>query len=158
MMNRTSKVAVVIIASLGLAGCTVPSDSDTESSPAEGSIELAVTETCGESSDAQCIGIGQESVIRPAEFDVAPVAEVEVSDDSQQNAVDITLTEEGSRVVTDLTGEASEQGDDTRLVMKVGGEIIAAVRVEETLVGEDLTISLAPDQDPQDIVELIRGS
>lgn len=158
MPNRTSKVAVVILSSLALAGCTTPSDSGPESSPTEGSIEFAVSETCGEGTVAECISLVQESVIRPADFDAASVIEAEVSDDSQENAVDITLTEEGSKILTELTEEASEQGDDARLVVKVGDEIIAAVRVEEPLVGENLTVSLAPDEDPQEIVELIRGS
>ncbi|PFG34453.1 hypothetical protein ATL42_2363 [Sanguibacter antarcticus] len=46
----------------------------------------------------------------------------------------------------------------TRLVLKVGDTIRSAVAVEGRLVGDQLSIPLAPDDDAQALVDLVEGA
>lgn len=158
MTYRTSRVAILVLASLVLGGCTATADTDTASSPAGGTIELAISRTCNEGSDSRCLPVGDEHVMRPSGYDEAAVEKAVVSGDKQQNAVHITFTDDGAEVLTDLTTRAADAGSESRLLLKIGGEIRAAVRVEEPLSGERVTIGLAPEDDPQEVVELIRGT
>jgi hypothetical protein len=91
----------------------------------------------------------------PAAFKRATVDDAGVSDTTQANAVDVTFSPEGARVLNALTAEAAQSGAEARLVFKVGEEVLAAVAVMEPLDDDEVTIALSPDDDPQRIVDLI---
>lgn len=121
-------------------------------------IELAVSETCIEGSDPQCTAVGSDYVVLPSAFEQAAVQEAVVSDSPQQNAVDVTFTSEGAAVLNDLTDEARRGGSESRLLFKIGDEVVAAVVVMEALDGDEVTIALSPEEDPQQVVDLLRGT
>lgn len=96
--------------------------------------------------------------MRPSGFEAAAVADAVANSHQQQNAVDITLTDDGASVLTDLTTQAADAGSESRLLLKIGGEIRAAVRVQEPLSGGQVTIGLSPEDDPRELIELIEGN
>jgi hypothetical protein len=119
-----------------------------------GAIELAVSEACTEASEPQCTAVGGEWVVLPETFEQAAVDAAVVSE-GQQQAVELTFSDEGAAVVHALTDQAAEAGDQARLVLKIGDDLRAAVVVMEALNGNEVTISLSPDDDPQEMVDLI---
>lgn len=158
MTFRTRRLALVVLVSMGLCGCSAATDTDQSQTPDGGLIELAVSETCAEGSDPQCTAVGGEWVILPTTFEKAAVDDAAVSDTAQRNAVDVTFSAEGASVLNSLTDQAARAGAEARLVFKVGDELLAAVAVMEALDGDQVTIALAPDDDPQQIVDLIHNT
>lgn len=158
LTHRTFRLAVIALASLGICGCAAAGDGSTSAAPHGGSIEFAVTETCAVGSDPQCISAGDQHVIRPDAFAEAAVEDVVASSDAQQNAVDITLTDSGANILEDLTTEASGADTESRLVVKAGDEILAAVAVREPLSGENLALGFAPEDDVDAVVKMIQGN
>jgi hypothetical protein len=121
-------------------------------------IELAVAETCAEGSEPECTAVGGEWVILPSTFEQAAVEDAAVSDAPQRNAVDVTFSAEGASVLNALTDQAAQAGAEARLVFKVGDDLLAAVAVMEALEGDQVTIALSPDDDPQRIADLIHNT
>ncbi|TFD35945.1 hypothetical protein E3T40_07240 [Cryobacterium sp. TMT1-19] len=80
----------------------------------------------------------------------ASIAEGEGSD-----AVEVTFTEDGAVVFNALTVKAVQAGDSARLIIKIGGEIQAAVVVMEAMEGDHVQISVSPEDNAQKIVDLI---
>ncbi|TFC91938.1 hypothetical protein [Cryobacterium sp. TMT3-29-2] len=78
-----------------------------------------------------------------------------IAEGEGQNAVDVTFTEEGAIVFNALTVKAVQAGDSARLIIKIGGEIQAAVVVMEAMEGDQVQISVSPDDNAQKIVDLI---
>jgi hypothetical protein len=56
-----------------------------------------------------------------------------------------------------MTVEASQSGDQTRLVMKVGDEIVSAVRVQGELQGDQMMVALPPDAATEEILNSLNG-
>ncbi|MDQ0614880.1 hypothetical protein QF046_002521 [Microbacterium sp. W4I4] len=157
MTQQTARFAFVILVSLGLCGCAVAGDSETPASQSGGSIQLAITQTCDAGSDPQCIPVGDEHLMRPSDFEEAAVETAVARNDDEQNAVDVTFTDEGAKVLNDLTTQASDAGTESRLLMKAGDEIVSAVSVMEPISGDQVTLGLSPQDDPDAVVELIQA-
>lgn len=157
MTQRKSPLVLVALLSMGLCGCAATGDSNPSTGVEGGSIELAVSEICAAESDPQCIPVGDEHVTQPSDFEEATVEDAAVSSDGQQNSLDVTFTANGARVLNDLTTQASSAGPESRLLMKVGDEIVAAVSVMEPLSGNQVTMALSPEDDSDAVVELIHG-
>ncbi|HYI31843.1 MAG TPA: hypothetical protein VEX88_00090 [Glaciibacter sp.] len=68
----------------------------------------------------------------------------------------MTFTDDGAAILHTLTEQAA--GGTGRLVMKISDEIVVAVMVAEALKGKQLQIALSPDDDAQEIVNLIQGN
>ncbi|MCP2638472.1 hypothetical protein K0817_018110 [Microbacterium sp. HD4P20] len=158
MSLRAHRLALVVVSSLALCGCSAATNREATPPSAEGVIELAVSETCIEGSDPQCTAVGGDHVIVPSEFKRAAVEDAVVSDSQEQNAVDVTFTSEGAAVVNELTSRAAQTGGESRLLFKIGEEVRAAVVVMEPLDGDRVTIALSPEEDPLEVVDLIRGT
>lgn len=154
MTQRTSRFVLVILVSLGLCGCAAAGDSTTSAVPNGGSIQLALSTTCDAGSDPQCVPVGNDHVMRPSSFENATVENAVAHSDS----VDVTFTDNGTKVLHDLTTQASGAGDGSRLLVKVGDEIVAAVSVMEPLSGDHVTLGLSQERDPDALVELIQRS
>lgn len=116
---------------------------------------MAISETCAEGSDPQCISVGEQYVLRPSAFERAAVDDAAVADGNQQNAVEVTFSAEGATVLNMLTKKAAAAGEQARLVLKIGDSIRAAVIVPEALEGNQITILLSPDDSAQDVVSLL---
>ncbi|TFD72910.1 hypothetical protein [Cryobacterium gelidum] len=154
MTSRTPRLSVVILAALALSACSATADE--VSSGTGGTIELAISETCAEGSDSQCVSVNGENVLLPSAFERAGVEESSVAGDGQ-NAVDVTFNADGAEILHALTEKAARAGDSARLVISIGGELQAAVVVMEALEGDQVQIALSPDDNVQEIVDLIQG-
>jgi hypothetical protein len=154
MTQRTTQFLLAILVSLGLCGCAAAGDSTTSAAPNRGSIQLALSTTCDAESDPQCIPVGNDHVMRPSSFENATVQNAVAHSDS----VDVAFTDNGAKVLNDLTTQASGVSAESRLLVKVGDEIVAAVSVMEPLSGHHVTLGLSQDHDPDAVVELIQGS
>ncbi|WP_133159804.1 hypothetical protein [Cryobacterium sp. TMN-39-2] len=69
----------------------------------------------------------------------------------------MTFDKDGAEVFHALTEKAVGAGDSARLVIKIGGELQAAVLVMEALKGDHAQIGLSPDVIAKEIVDLIRA-
>jgi hypothetical protein len=98
--------------------------------------------------------MGGDRVMRPSAFENAAVEDAVAHSDS----VDVTFTDDGAEVLEDLTTQASAGGAESRLLVKVGDEIIAAVSVKEPLSGDHVTLGLSKEHDPDAVVAQIRES
>ena len=156
MTSRTPRLSVVILAVLALSACSAAAGADEASSGTGGTIELAISETCAEGSDSQCVSVNGENVLLPSAFEQAGVEESSVTGGGQ-NAVDVTFNADGAEVLHALTEKAARAGDSARLVISIGGELQAAVVVMEALEGDQVQIALSPDDNVQEIVDLIQG-
>ncbi len=159
MTFRRRRRALVSILALALSGCaTTAVPGTTPTATPKGFLELAISETCTEGSDPQCILIGDDYVMRPATFEDAPVANAAASEGQEQEAVDITLTAEGAAVLHDLTGQAAQARGESRLLFRAGGEIIGSTVVMEALQGDHITIALPSEHTAREVLDLIRGT
>ncbi len=155
MNVRTRRLAMIALVMLVLTGCSPAVDANQTPEPIAGAIELAMSQTCDEGSDAQCVSVNDGYVLQPAAFERATVEQASVADNAGQNAVTVTFTEEGAAIIAALTEQASDAGSDARLVMKIGDEIRAAVEVMQPITDNSVMIALAPDDSAQDVVDLI---
>ena len=155
MTSRTPRLSAVVLAVLVLSACSSAAGADEPSSGAGGMVELAVAETCGEGSESPCVLVNGENVSLPDAFEEAGVEDASVAGGGQ-SAVDVTFTADGATVLHELTEQAVEAGDQARLVMRIGGEVQAAVVVMEALTGDQLQIGLSPDESAQELVDQIR--
>ena len=115
---------------------------------------MAVSETCTEVSP-QCVSVNGVNVVLPSAFEQASVEAAAVAEGNGQNAVDVTFSKDGEVVFHALTEKAAKAGAAARLVMKIGGELQAAVAVMQALEGNHLQINLSPDDSAQKVVDLI---
>lgn len=155
MSSRTPRITLVVLALFALSACSATTDS--EASPATGGIiEMAVSETCTEGADSECVSVNGANVLLPSAFEQAGVKDSSISDNGQ-NAIDVTFNKDGTKVFHSLTEQAAGAGDSARLVIKIGGELQAAVTVMDALEGDQVQIGLSSDDDAQEIVDLIQG-
>lgn len=155
MSSRTPRITLVLLAVFALSACSATTDSGASSTPG-GMIEMAVTETCTEAADSECVSVSGANVLLPSAFEQAGVKDSSIADNGQ-NAIDVTFNEDGAKVFHSLTEQAAGAGDSARLVIRIGGELRAAVAVVEALEGDQVEIGLSPDDSAQEIVDLIQG-
>ncbi|WP_428201298.1 hypothetical protein [Dietzia natronolimnaea] len=71
--------------------------------------------------------------------------------------INVTLDNDGATVARKMTNEASQAGDQTRLVMKVGDEIVSAVRVQGELRGDQMMVAIPPGAATEEILNSLNG-
>ncbi|MEP7764385.1 hypothetical protein [Sanguibacter sp. 25GB23B1] len=155
MDPRTRGLSLLALVALAVGGCSAGVESGQTSEASGGTIELAVSETCAEGSDPQCVPIDGQYVMSPAAFESATVDEAAVAKNEGQNAVDLTFTDDGAAVLKSLTEEAVQDGGDARLVLRIGDEIRSAVAVPEPVMGDAVTIPLSSADSAQEVVDMI---
>ncbi len=155
MASRTPRLSLVVLIVLALSGCSAGVGASDTASVTGGAIELAVSETCADGADPQCVQVNGENVVLPSALERAGVKDATIAEGEGQNAVDVTFTEDGAIVFNALTVKAVQAGDSARLIIKIGGEIQAAAVVMEALEDDHVQISIAPDDNAQRIVDLI---
>lgn len=154
MPSRLSRLTLVSVVLFALSACSSPARTDEASLGTEGMIAMAVSETCTTGSDAKCVTVNGESVLLPVTFQEAGVEDSRVAE-SAQSAVDVLFTENGAKILQALTKEATGASDSARLLIRIGDEILASVRVMDALEGDQIQIALSPDESAQEIVDLI---
>ena len=157
MTSRTRWTLLLVPALLALSACSTPVGAGSSPTAGGGSVELAVSESCVEGSDPQCVVVNGEGVMLPAEFERAGVESADVAQGGEVNAVNITFDDEGAAIFQKLTEQAAGAGSNARLVVKIGNEIQSAPRVMQTMTGKNVQISLGPDGSPQKILEMIQS-
>ncbi|PFG29515.1 hypothetical protein [Paramicrobacterium agarici] len=115
-----------------------------------------MSETCVEGSSPECISVNGTNVLLPSEFDQAGVADATVVEDTEQSAVDVTFNEDGAVIFHSLSKEAARAGDEARLVIKIGDEVLTAVMVMQAMESDHVQLGLSPDDNAQEIVDLIQ--
>jgi hypothetical protein len=151
--SLVGKVCCVAMGVLVLSGCAGEAGANGPTTAA-GAIELAVSETCVPDSTPECVAVnGEHVVVPPADFSRAEVESVAGAADQQGNAVDITLSNEGAAVLETFTAEVAQAGDDARLVIKVGNEVLAAVAVAQPQRGDHVQVALPADMSPDEFIE-----
>jgi hypothetical protein len=63
MTFRVRRLAVVVLVSVGLCGCSTAVETSQTTEPAGGMIELAVSELCPKADESQCTEVGGEWVM-----------------------------------------------------------------------------------------------
>ncbi|PYF97364.1 hypothetical protein SAMN05216184_11573 [Georgenia satyanarayanai] len=146
-----------------LAGVTRSTDayravSEDVGSSRGGTIELAVSQTCTLASDADCALVDGEPVtIAPSQFISAGVKEADaVPDGVSSDAVRLQLDDQGASTLHSLSAEVAELGEEGRLLVKVGDEMLSALRVPAALDGSDVQIALGDDTTARSVIERIR--
>ena len=155
MHPGTPKFFLVMLILTTLSACSAAGGADEASSGAGGTVGLAVSETCTEGSDPQCVAVNGESVLSPSAYEPAGVEDAAVAEGGGQNAIDLTFDDEGARVFHALTAQAAEAGGTARLVMEFGDEIVAAVAVPAAMESDQVQMMLSPDDSAQNLVDLI---
>lgn len=143
-----------------LAALTACSSPGTEASNAtRGALELAVSQTCAPGSDPQCIPFYDEHILVVySAFERAGVDSASGDPSTgESDMITVQLGSEGTPVVRRMTAEAMQAGEHARLVMKVGDDIVSAVRVQGELHGDHLQIALPPDASTEDILANLNG-
>lgn len=127
-------------------------NSSTESAPA---LEMAVSETCADDSNSQCVSINGESVlVIPSDFERVGV---DTATSAGPSAIDVTLNRDGAEIVQRLTTEALQASENARLVTKLDTDLLSAVRVQGTLHSEHLQIHISPGVDADSVLEKLNN-
>ncbi|GAB3043809.1 hypothetical protein GCM10027052_27480 [Parafrigoribacterium mesophilum] len=158
MTSRKWWFCLAVPVLLTLSACSAPGGASEAASSTEGAIELAVSETCIEASDPQCVSVNGQNVALPAAYQRVGVTDAAAAEGGGQHAVDVTLTHDGAAVLHSLTKKAAQAGQAARLVIKIGDEIRGAVVVMQALEGDQLQIALSPDDNAQEVVQQIQGT
>lgn len=154
MGSRVGKVCCVAMGVLVLSGCAGEAGAD--DSTTTGALELAVSETCVPDSTPECVAVNGEHVVVPsADFVRAGVESVTVAADQPGNAVDVTFSSEGAAVLGTTTAEVAQAGDEARLVIKVGNEVVAAVAVAQPQNGAHVQMALPAELSPEEFIEKV---
>lgn len=155
MTSRTSRLRLVALAVLALSACSATAGTE-DASTAGHTIEMAVSESCTDAAASECVSVNGEAVVLPTAFDRAGVETASVAEDGQ-NAIDVTFTAAGAEVLHALTEQAAVAGNTARLVIRIGGELRAAVVVMQALEGDEVQIGLAEENSAPELVDLILG-
>jgi len=150
--TRTTRLSLVLLAVVALSACSA---SDDDSSVTSGTIGLAVSETCLDESDPQCVSVNGERVLSPSGFEQAGVQATAVTETDGQNAIEVTFDADGAEIFSALTERAADAGDTARLIVKFGDQIVAAVAVMEAVETDRMQLGLSPEEDAQDLIDLI---
>lgn len=155
MSSRARWFCVAVPVLLVLSGCSAAGNAGTASSTSGGAIELAVSETCAEASNPQCVSVNGENVVLPSAFESAGVANAAVAEG--QHAVGVTFDHGGAAVFHTLTKQTAQAGASARLLIKIGDEIQAAVSVPQAMETDQVQIMISPDASAQKVVRKIQG-
>lgn len=155
MDPRRRGISLLALVALAVSGCSAEVESGEPAGSSGGTVELAVSETCAEGSDPQCVPIDGQYVMSPATFEPATAEKAAVAENDGQSAVDLTFTDEGAAVLKSLTEEAVQAGDEARLIMKIGDEMRFAVAVPEVVTSDAVTIPFSSADSAQEFVDLI---
>jgi len=156
MTSRPPLLAVIALVVVALSGCSAPVGAAETPTDGGGAIELAAAETCTDGSDPECLVIDGESLLLPSAFERAGVEDAVVAA-GDQNAVDVTFDADGTLVLQAVTEQVADAGDTARLVIRIDGEVVAAVVVVEALRDDEVQIALSPEDSAQDIVDGLRA-
>lgn len=150
--------APAVLVVLVLSGCAQGAGA-AGSSASSGTMEMAVTTTCAAGSSPDCVEIDGESVlVTDGDFKKVELKSVSAADDQSGNAVELSLTVDGAAVLTASSAAASKAGDDARLAIRVGDEVLSAVKVMEPVSGDHVTIALPSDITAEEFAEQTRRS
>lgn len=155
MASHIPRLPLLLLVVLALSGCSTAGGTGDIASAPGGSIEFAVSETCTDEANPKCIAVNGETVVSPSAFERADVEDATIAEGAGQNAVDVTFNEEGAVVFHALTDKAIQAGDSARLVIKIGGEIQAAVRVMEAIEDDHVQILISPEDSATEIIDRI---
>lgn len=124
-----------------------------------GALELAISQTCAPGSAPQCIPVNDEHIlVVPTAFERAGVDSASDAKSSEKtDMITVNLDTAGATVASRMTAEASQAGEQTRLVVKVDDEIISAVRVQGELHNNQLVVALPPGTPTDKILESLNG-
>jgi hypothetical protein len=133
------------------AGNPVPSTSGRG-----GALELAVSQTCTPGSRPDCTAVADEHVVvTPSGFARIGVTSATPAADGSA-AVYVVLDTEGARAFSAIAGQvAEEEGDGGRLVLRVDGEVLSAVRVPEPMSLTRLEIAVPDHLRAEDVARQI---
>src|SRR5690625_42584 len=132
---------------------------DEAASLSGGTIELAVSQTCTGGSESECMLVNDEPVtIDPSQFVSAGVEEAYVAyDGASSEVVHVKFDDQGTSSLQSISAQVAEVGEEGRLVVKVGEEVLSAIRVPAAISGSDVQIELHEDTTAVSVLELIRG-
>lgn len=138
---------------------SAPPTADEAMNATSGALELAISQTCAPGSDPQCIPINDEHIlVVPTAFERAGVDSASGAPSSgASDMINVTLDSDGATLARRMTVEASQAGDQTRLVMKVGDVIVSAVRVQGEFRGDQMMVALPPDTSTEVILNNLNG-
>ncbi|MCT1517274.1 hypothetical protein [Dietzia cercidiphylli] len=133
-----------------------PSTNEAMNAPT-GALELAVSQTCAPGSDPQCINVNDEHIlVDPTAFERAGVDSASGAQPSEESdMITVNLDTAGATVASRMTAEASQAGEQTRLVMKVGDEIISAARVQGEFRNDQMLVALPPGAPTEEILKTL---
>ena len=127
-------------------------------SSTRGGIELAVSHTCAPA-EPECVLVNGEYVtVIPSQFVRAGIEDAAaVADDQGNESIDLRFDDDGTAIVESSSAQVAEAGQDGRLVMKVGDQMVSALAVPTALETSEVRIALPPDTSADTVVELIRA-
>ncbi|MCT1435491.1 hypothetical protein [Dietzia maris] len=97
-------------------------------------------------------------LVVPTAFERAGVDSASDAKSSEKtDMITVNLDTAGATVASRMTAEASQAGEQTRLVVKVDDEIISAVRVQGELRNNQLVVALPPGTPTDKILESLTG-
>lgn len=147
-----------------LAAVTRSTDSyragtDATASSDRGAIELAVSQTCTPGSEPECTPVNDEHVtVDPSQFVSVGVEEASaVSDGEEDDALHLRLDDDGTSALRSLSAQVVDVGEEGRLVVKVGEQVLSAVRVPAAIDGSDVQIALPQATTAESVIDLVQG-
>ncbi|TFC05043.1 hypothetical protein E3O42_04095 [Cryobacterium adonitolivorans] len=156
MASRAPVLTLAAFAVLALSACSTTAGAEEAPSGTGGMIEMAISESCIEGSDSQCVSINGTSVVLPTSFEEAGIKDSSVAEDGQ-NMVDVTFNDEGTKVFQRLTKEAADAGVSVRLVIRIGGELQASVLVLDAMTGDQAQLGFSSEVNAQEMLEQIQA-
>ncbi|HJX78510.1 hypothetical protein [Glutamicibacter sp.] len=157
MTSRIIKTSIFAALLLSLSACSAEASSNGPERTTVGVIELAVTHVCARESDSKCISLDGEQLVLPSTFERAVVDDATVAAEQGPNTVNVIFSDAGTKIFREVTEEAAKAGESARLLIKVDGEIEAAVVVMETIEDGHTLLDFTP-KTAQEVIELIGRS
>lgn len=157
MNSRIIKTSIFAVLLLSLSACSVEGGSNGQERSTGGAIELAVTPVCVGESDSKCISLDGEQLVLPSTFERAIVDSAIVAAEQGPNTVEVTFSDDGTKIFRAVTEEAANAGESARLLIKLDGEIEAAVVVQEAIEDGHTQLDFTP-KTAQEVIELIGRS
>ncbi|TXK56022.1 hypothetical protein FVP63_04820 [Salinibacterium sp. dk5596] len=116
---------------------------------------MAISETCINGSGPDCVLVNGEHIALPPSFERASV-ERAIASVGGQHSVSVTFDSDGAAIFTSLAEQAASAQPPTRMLLKIGGEVKAAVSVVEVPQTPHMEILFAPEENVDRLVELIQ--
>lgn len=156
MSSRGWQSAAAGLALLALSACSGGVDpGQSTPSTSAGTIEIAVSATCQPGSEPNCTQINdQHVVLDAAEFVAAGVTDAAPGSPQQdQEMLEVTLDDDGASAFRAATAEVAEAGNNARLVLQVGENVLSAVQVPEPVEGAQIQIALPAAVNAEELAE-----